>query len=180
MASQEFLKLLNDFENNPSRTLIEWQRQLNHIFNNIANGNYTTTVATSVSILDIAGLYAALTVEAALAEAATNIATNLTRLINAENATLGGYVRVTNVNNTASLTPAYFGVIICNSASPITLNLPTAIAYKGYGFIVNNVGAGTVTIDPNGTETLQGNATVAVTTNNICRFTSDNSNWYYA
>ena len=42
MAQQEFLKLLNDFRTNPSNTLVEWQRQLNHILSNLTEQGYIT------------------------------------------------------------------------------------------------------------------------------------------
>jgi hypothetical protein len=56
MASQEFLKLLNNFEEKPSGTLREWQRVLNHILDNLSNGSYVTTDATNVTIDDAAKL----------------------------------------------------------------------------------------------------------------------------
>jgi hypothetical protein len=66
MAQQEFLKLLNDYNTNPARTLVEWQRQLNHILNNLTNGDYVTTSAVNTSLTDAGSYYPTNNVEAAL------------------------------------------------------------------------------------------------------------------
>lgn len=180
MASQEFLKLLNNFETNPSATLLEWRRQLNHILNNLSNGTgYIATDAVNVSVYDLAGLYAAVNVEAALAEVMTAVITNLTRLSNDETKYDGGYLRINTFIGTTDLTAAHFGVVIGNSASPITFNLPTAIGNTSRTFRINCRGAGTITVDGYSSETIQGSATVDVTTGNVIRIISDGSNWYY-
>ena len=64
---QEFLKLLNDYKENPARTLVEWQRQINHILNNLTNGDYVTTSAVNVLLTDFANYYPTNNAEAAFA-----------------------------------------------------------------------------------------------------------------
>lgn len=164
MANQEFLKLLNDFEKNPSRTLIEWQRVLNHILSNLSNGSYVATDGANVTIADALGLLTAANVEDAIAELANKISS--------------GSTRITTLTGTTTLTPVQFGVVICNSASDMTLNLPTAIGANGFGYIVNNIGVGTVTINPYGTQTLQGDLTFDLYTDEVYGFTSNDFNWF--
>jgi len=48
---------------------------------------------------------------------------------------------------------------VCNSASPFTLNVSTAVGNDGCILKVKNIGAGTVTLDFNSTETADGSTT---------------------
>jgi hypothetical protein len=64
---QEFLKLLNDYRKNPAGTLVEWQKQINHILNNLTNGDYVTTNAVNVLLTDFANYYPTNNAEAAFA-----------------------------------------------------------------------------------------------------------------
>lgn len=163
MAGQEYLKLLNDFERNPANTLKEWYRVLNHILNNLNNGSYVGTDATYVNILDTAGYYTATNAETAFAEIANNV--------------LSGKSRITTVTGTTTLTDAQFGVVICNSASAMTLNLPTANGNANFGYAITNIGAGTVTIDPNGTEKIHNELTFDLYQDETDVIISDNTGW---
>jgi hypothetical protein len=60
------LKLLDSFNTNPSSTLREWQRVLNHILNNLTNGSYVTTDARNVNIDDAGSFFVTKHVEYAL------------------------------------------------------------------------------------------------------------------
>lgn len=51
-------------------------------------------------------------------------------------------------------------IIIANSASPITFNFSTAASLNGMIFIIKNNGSGDLTLDPNTTETIDGNLTL--------------------
>ena len=163
MANQEFLKLFNDYSTNPARTLTEWQRQLNHILKNLNNGTYVGTDATYVLVTDALNNFVSTNVEAVLAEI--------------YNSLVGGETRVTTLTGTTLITTTQFGVVICDSAAPMTLNLPTAVGNEGFGYVVNNIGAGTVTIDPNGAETLQGDSTFDLYQDEVYGFISDNVRW---
>jgi hypothetical protein len=64
------------------------------------------------------------------------------------------------------------------SGSPVTASL-TAAATLGNGFevVIRNAGAGSLTIDPDGSETLDGQATVVLATDQWRWIRSDGSNW---
>lgn len=56
-------------------------------------------------------------------------------------------------------------LVVFNSGSPITITLPTlAAAGDGFEFYVLNIGAGTVTLDPDGSEQIAGASTVDLPT----------------
>lgn len=142
---QEFLKLLNDYQKNPARTLVEWQKQLNHILTYLTNGDYVTTSATNVILADAGSYFLNKNAEYALQYLALSL--------------LSGVNRITTKTTTATLTTSEFGIVLCDSAIAMTLNLPACSGLSGNSFFITNINAGTVTIDPNGAETIQGDAT---------------------
>ncbi len=83
-----------------------------------------------------------------------------------------GYVAKTSTY-TASASDC---VINCTSGT-FTVNLPTAVGIAGRQYIIKNSGAGTITADPNGSETLDGAATASITAGNVLRIVSDGANW---
>jgi hypothetical protein len=145
MASQEFLKLLDNFEEKPSGTLREWQRVLNHILDNLSSGSYVTTDAVNVNIADAGSFFTTKNVEYALQVLALGL--------------YGGQARITTKTGSANLTTSEFGVVYCNSASAMTLGLPTGLAFVGYSMFISNINAGVVTVNPDGAETIFGDAT---------------------
>lgn len=70
------------------------------------------------------------------------------------------------------------GLLLCNGT--LTVTLPSA-ATVGAGFVyqIKNIGTGTVTIDPDGAQTVDGQSTIAIPNQywslTIC---SDGSNWH--
>ena len=90
---------------------------------------------------------------------------------------LGGKTRRTTLTGTTTLTAAQFGLIVCDSATPITLNLPTAVGNADLGYVVSNIGAGAVTIDPYSTQLLQGDSTFVLYQDELLGFTSTNVGW---
>jgi len=65
--------------------------------------------------------------------------------------------------------------------SSVTLSLPTAVGISGRQYIIKRVdgnGQNQVTIDPNGSQTIEGDATRALTGQNSIVIVSDNSNWW--
>lgn len=66
--------------------------------------------------------------------------------------------------------------INCSSGT-YTVNLPTAAGIQGKKFVLKNSGAGTITLDGDGSETIDGTITKAVTTTNAVTVQSDGANW---
>lgn len=71
-----------------------------------------------------------------------------------------GALRVTTVTDTYSALSTD-DLIICNKGTSFTLTIPTTIT-EGKVFQVKNIGAGTVTIQSSGAETIDGAASVAI------------------
>lgn len=70
-------------------------------------------------------------------------------------------------------------IFIDVTSGAVTLALLTAVGRGGKWYSVKVIGSGTnlATIDPNGSETFDGNATVQLAVGDRLRFMSDNSNW---
>lgn len=66
--------------------------------------------------------------------------------------------QITTFTDTDTLTSSQRGLVVCNKATAMTLNLPTISGNTGLKYGVINIGAGTVTIEPNGAETIVGDA----------------------
>jgi len=66
--------------------------------------------------------------------------------------------------------------INCTSGT-FTVNLPTAVGIQGTTYTLVNSGVGVITLDGNGAETIQGSATVDLTTQISIRVQSDGTNW---
>ena len=81
---------------------------------------------------------------------------------------IGSIVNVTTLTDTDTLTVAQQGVIKCNKASAMTVNLPTAVGNTGLSYFISNVNTGTVTIDLIGFDLYQDESLSIV---------SDGANW---
>ena len=68
---------------------------------------------------------------------------------------------VTTITVTTTINSTY-DIVLCNGA--LTVHLPTIAGDEGREFTIINIGAGTVTINPFLTETINGAATFALTT----------------
>ena len=72
--------------------------------------------------------------------------------------------------------------ILCNATDgAITINLPSAVGISGKKYIIKKIdaSANNITIDPDGTETIDGGSTVAITGQyDSYTFQSDNVNWW--
>lgn len=152
MAQQEYFRRYET----PEQTIIEWQRQLNHLLNNLSNGSYVTidpnTIkasmidfgvgadqvdASDIPITDTNNYYIGTNIELALQE-------------------LG--FALTTLTGTSTLTIAQKGVVLCNSAGGFALNLPTAIGNSKIIYSISNINTGTITITPFGTEKIEGDS----------------------
>lgn len=87
---------------------------------------------------------------------------------------------VVSTATTYNVTVANNNNMIIGTAT-LTLNLVAAVtAGEGFFIIVKNDGSGTVTIDPNGTETINGATTLALDAGASCIAVCDGSNWKVA
>lgn len=90
---------------------------------------------------------------------------------------IGSVVNVTTLTDTDTLTVPQQGAIKCNKATAMTVNLPTASGNTGLSYFISNVNTGTVTIDTNGAETIQGDATFDLYQDETLNIVSDGTNW---
>ena len=58
-----------------------------------------------------------------------------------------------------------------------TYSLPTAVGNEGLIFYIKNSGTGTITIDPNSSETIDGDTSITLTLYEALTICSDGSNW---
>lgn len=76
-----------------------------------------------------------------------------------------------------TITAADAGVpLIANKATAITFNLPALAGALQEAYFVRNIGVGTLTLDGNAAETIEGNATLAITTGMAAIVWPNNSN----
>ncbi len=89
---------------------------------------------------------------------------------------LGGitYPQVT-IGSTYTITDDDYMVAV--SGGTFTINLPTAVGVQGKLYVIKNNGTGTITVDPNGSETIDGSTTVTLIQNDSIQITSDGTNW---
>lgn len=88
---------------------------------------------------------------------------------------LGGGATLRNVTTTDTFATAN-ETINCTSGT-FTVNLPTAVGIQGTTYILVNSGAGTITLDPNGAETINGSLTITIATQISRTVQSDGTNW---
>jgi hypothetical protein len=88
----------------------------------------------------------------------------------------GGGPTLRNVSSTDTFATAN-ETINCTSGTFI-VNLPTAVGIQGTTYTLVNSGTGVITLDANGTETINGSLTIDLSTQYISRTVqSDNTNW---
>ena len=80
-------------------------------------------------------------------------------------------------NVTATDTFATANETINCTANTFTVNLPTAVGIQGTTYTLVNSGTGTITLDPNGTETINGNTTIDLVQYVSRTVQSDGTNW---
>jgi len=82
------------------------------------------------------------------------------------------------VTDTTNLSAAN-NVVLCNKATAMTVNLPTAVGISGKIFVIKNINVGAVTITPSGIQTIDGQASQSITMQyNSYTIVSDGSNWH--
>lgn len=88
-------------------------------------------------------------------------------------------VAVVQYTTTSTLTATDAGkMIYANSASAFTLNLPTAVGNDGLNFEIKSIGTGAVTIDPNGSELVDGSLTHVLSQYDTARVVASGGAWY--
>lgn len=90
---------------------------------------------------------------------------------------IGAITNVTLLTDTDTLTVAQQGFVECNKATAMTVNLPTAVGNAGLSYSITSINTGTVTIDPDGTETLQGDLTFDLYEDENIQIISNGTNW---
>lgn len=91
---------------------------------------------------------------------------------------VAGQVNVTTASGAYTAT-SLDTVILCNPSSAFTVTLPTAVGIEGKLYYIKRVGgSGAVTVDANGTETIDGSLTRILTSLNAVTIVSDNANWH--
>jgi hypothetical protein len=89
---------------------------------------------------------------------------------------LGGVILPeVSVSSTYTILSTDF-LIDCTSNS-FTVNLPTAVGISGKVYQIKNSGSGTITLDANGSQTIDGSLTKSLGPNDVIQVTSDGSNW---
>ena len=107
--------------------------------------------------------------------------TNVTLVAGTDDITInaaggGGGFSLRNVSTTDTFATAS-ETINCTSGT-FTVNLPTAVGIQGTVFTLVNGGTGNITLDGNGTETINGSLTILLKKQYISRTVqSDGSNW---
>jgi hypothetical protein len=66
--------------------------------------------------------------------------------------------------------------VIYNSGS-YTVSLPSAVNISGREYKIKNMGTGEITVDPNGSQTIDGSLTVELGYRDGMQIVSDGSNW---
>lgn len=158
--------------------------------------------ASAISIVDSGAYYTGTDVEAALQEAATmgGGATDLDDLTDAAVSSPstrqglfydgtnfvnqfepGQFVAPTSKTATFTALLSEMAYSVSASGGAVTANLPTAVGCAGKEFFVKKTdsSANTVTLDPNGSETINGAATLALSTQHEgVSIESDGTNWF--
>jgi hypothetical protein len=82
------------------------------------------------------------------------------------------------VAKTATYTITDYDYTIDCTANTFTVTLPTAVGITGRIYIIKNSGAGVITVDADGTETIDGGANVSLATQyDSVTVQSDGANW---
>jgi len=82
---------------------------------------------------------------------------------------------VDNISSTTTLTTEAH-LVNC-TANTFTIDLPTAVGIGGQEYIIKNSGSGTITIDPNGAETIDGGTTGTLSPGDAVTIVSTGTNW---
>jgi hypothetical protein len=79
---------------------------------------------------------------------------------------------------TATYTATALDYFINCTANTFTVNLPTAIGITGRIYVIKNSGAGVITADPAGSQTIDGSTTLPIAAAGVLRIASNGANWF--
>ncbi len=95
-----------------------------------------------------------------------------------EGVTIPEYQVVTTITSNATLSVGHEILLVNTLGGAVTVTLPTAVGISGKDFFIKNIGTNPVTIDGDGSETIDGNTTKVIAGRyESFRVTSDNANW---
>lgn len=86
-------------------------------------------------------------------------------------------LRVSTLTTSVSYNATANDYVILVSATA-TVNLPAAATFDGQIYAIRNVGSGTVTIDPSGTEQIDGTATKSLAAGEFATIVCDGTQWF--
>ncbi len=89
----------------------------------------------------------------------------------------GNTVSVVKIDDNSTISIGQQGLIECNKATDMILNLPTAVGNTGVAYFITNINTGTVTIEPLGSETLQGDINFDLYEDENLNIISNGTNW---
>jgi hypothetical protein len=93
--------------------------------------------------------------------------------------TQSGVQALSTITGATTITPSSSSTVyLCNSASSFTLGIATAVGINGYRLYIKNIGAGIVTVDPNSTETIDGQTTVSLSQYSSITIVASGGNWF--
>ena len=93
----------------------------------------------------------------------------------------GGTINLQTVTKTANYTAASEVVIICDATSgDLTITLPTAVGITGRIYYIKRIdgSANTVTVDGNGSETIDDGLTITLSQYDCLQIVSDGTEWW--
>jgi hypothetical protein len=82
---------------------------------------------------------------------------------------------IRDISAAATLDDSYH-IVNC-TANTFTIDLPTAVGIGGQEYIIKNSGSGTITIDPDGSETIDGGTTGTLSPGDAVTIVSTGTNW---
>ena len=149
--------------------------QLKATTNNFANTDLTFTGNRSH---DTDGYNLTITTDAGVgAEGILYISPSAAILSSTTGVQLGGSIRTAYNNYAATHTITALDNIVDCTSGTFTVTLPTAVSIAGRQYIIKNSGAGTITLEADGTETIDGALNVTLATKKCYTVVSDGANW---
>lgn len=88
----------------------------------------------------------------------------------------GGFVVTTRTISASDTALSTDAILLCDGT--LTVTLPTAATNTGRIYWIRNIGSGTVTVDGNGAEEVEGSATLTLPLETGATITSDGTAWW--
>ena len=88
-----------------------------------------------------------------------------------------GSLTLPEVQISATYTVLSSDFLVDCTSNTFTVNLPSAVGISGKIYQVKNSGSGIITVDANGSQTIDGSLTKTLGNGDVIQITSDGSNW---